>query len=131
MHREVDRQTSRPLLDCLYQRAERDGIVDIARTVQRQHDILPVATDRPEAADKRMQRIDHGIADQMNLLRAHSLAQETLTSTLLCHEEQIGDRIGDYPVDLLRHAPVVAAQPCLDMRDRDAELLCDDRRGNG
>ena len=44
-------------------------------------------------------------------------------------EEEVRDLVGEDAVDLLRHGAVEAAQPGLDMGDRDAELRRDERGG--
>ncbi len=46
-------------------------------------------------------------------------------------EEQLGEVIGDDPVDLLRHRAVEAPQPGLDVADRDPEPGRAERRGEG
>ncbi len=44
-------------------------------------------------------------------------------------EQVIAELVGDDPVDLLGHRAVEAPQAGLDVRDRDAELDRDERRG--
>ena len=46
-------------------------------------------------------------------------------------EEQLGEVVGDDPVDLLGHRPVEAAQAGLDVGDRDPELRRAERRSQG
>ena len=49
----------------------------------------------------------------------------------LGHEQQVGDRVGHEPVDLLRHRPVEAAEAGLDVRHRDPQLHRRQRAGDG
>ena len=76
------------------------------------------------------QGVDHHVADQMDLLVGHPLAPQVARPALLGAEEQIADRVGQDPVDLLGHAAVEAAQAGLDVHQRDAQLHGDQAAGD-
>src|SRR6266849_7488818 len=68
------------------------------------------------------QRVDHHIADKMDSPGSNSFPSQVLIGCWLGREKKIGDRIGEHPVDLLRHGPIEAAQPRLDVSEAEAHL---------
>ena len=83
---------------------------------------LACGVDRPE------ERVDHRVADQRDSLVRDPLGREVLVRLRRVGEEQGGDVIGESPVVLLRHPPVEAPQPRLEVADRNVQL---DRRERG
>ena len=61
--------------------------------------------------------------------RVDALGAEVRERLVRVGEEQIGELVGDDAVDLLGHRAVEAAQPRLEVGDRDPELGGDERRG--
>src|SRR5438552_18648720 len=92
-----------------------------------QHDLSVVAYDIAELTfGKRIlsirdveQSVDHGVSRHGDLRRPHPFSQKILFRSLGMREEQVGYRIDDLAVDLLRIwlRLVVGGQPCLDMAD--------------
>ena len=113
-------------------------LIDVARAMQRYDGIGP----RLEAEflrhagafdrwPQQLVRIEHNVADQRDALLRDTLGQEVLVTVVGWRPQHVGDRIGDDPVDLLGHGPVAAAQPRLDVADRDQQLLRRERAGDG
>ena len=75
------------------------------------------------------QRVDHHVADAVNLCRFDPLAEQVAIAVFRRREEQVGQLIGHQPVDFFRHRPVARSEPRLDVRDRDEELRADERGG--
>ena len=66
-------------------------------------------------------RVEHHVADDLDAAR-DLLAVEDLLRAVVGREEQLREPVGLDPVVLLRHRVVVAAQPGLDVRQRDSGL---------
>ena len=85
----------------------------------------------PEAVLERDQGVDHRVADEVHALLGDALGAQVLDRLVAVQEEQLGELVGDDPVDLLRHRAVEAAQAGLDVGDRDAHLRRGQRRRQG
>jgi len=72
--------------------------------------------DRPRKVG--VQGVDHHIAGEVDPGGIDALARQVFQRTPLGGEQQVGELIGQYPVDLLRHVPVEAAQPRLHVDHR-------------
>ena len=70
-----------------------------------------------------IERVDHDIADSMDLLGRDPFPPQVLIAVGRGRKEQIGDGVRHAPVDLFRHRLVEAAQARLDVGDRDQQLL--------
>ena len=66
--------------------------------------------------------VQHGV-------RAEALLLEVAHARIGGREQQVRQVIGDDAIDLLRHPAIEAAQPGLDVRERDVELGRRQRRG--
>ena len=140
MHREhqaAGRSDSRDQL--LDQGAERFAPIHIRRPMQRHDRVLP-----------RCQAQRRGVSSLLDL-RAAAFRSESImmlpTRSMRSparlrrsrfssrvgrrRPQQVGDRIGDEPIDLLGHAPVAAAQARLEMHDRNPQLRADHRARGG
>ena len=73
----------------------------------------------------REQRIDHHVADELHARRVDALALQVGGRGALGRIENVGELIGQQPVDFLGHLAVEAAQSRLDVRDGDALLRRD------
>lgn len=120
--------------NCFEQAGEVVALVDVSRPMQGDDEILTgnKLVGVPErgllqTVDIREQGVDHGVADEEDAVFSDAALAQVVVGELAGREEPVSDRIGDEPVDLLGHAPVVGADARLDMRDLDVELL----RGNG
>ena len=74
------------------------------------------------------QAVNHDVANKEYFSRRSALAQQIVYPTLLAHKQGIGNRVREPPVDLLWHGVVKAAQPGLNVGDRNAHLDRDQRR---
>ena len=92
----------------------------VARAVEAQRSRQRRA--RRTSPSVRQQRVDHHVADQLDPVGRRALGEQVVDRVGGRGEEQIGERVGHEPVDLLGHRPVTAAQPRLDVGDRHAEL---------
>ena len=138
MHRKHNRQLSATDAICAATAAQHRRIIDIGRAVHRddrvavfgQAKLLAVAAlgDRPP---QHLERVDHDIADAFDLSGATPSRREIVVGVGRRGPQQIGDRVGDEPVDLLRHRPVAAAQPGFEMGELQAEFFRDQRAGGG
>ena len=113
--------------------AEHGGLIDVRRPMQREHGVLAVGHRHAiahaiEARSRQMpqQRVDHDVADQMNLLGRHAFGAQVLARIGRRRQQHVGQPIGHDPVDLLRHRAIVAAQAGLDVRHRDQQLRADE-----
>ena len=85
----------------------------------------PVQDLRPaEVSERPKERIDDGIARHEDSFLGHPLAPQVLRIPRGRSEEKGGQPVGEHPIGLLREGKghVVAAQPRLDMPDRDAAV---------
>ena len=85
----------------------------------------------PEAVFERDQGVDHRVADEVHALVGDAFGAQVLDRLLAVQEEQLGEAVGDDPVDLLGHRQVEAAQAGLDVGDRDPHLDRGQRRRQG
>ena len=64
------------------------------------------------------ERINHGVADKMDLVGRNSLVPQILDRALFGHKEQIGNLIGEKSVDLFGHRPIERAQTRFHVHDQ-------------
>ena len=55
------------------------------------------------------QRVNHHIANKVDSFLSHAFAQQVVVGVSLRGEKQIGNGIGQHPIDLLRHRAVEGA----------------------
>ena len=98
--------------------------VDVAGPVQRAQriaarleDELPQDASLSGALPVVQQRIDHHIADEVNLVGRHALGTKIVGGGTLRCEQIVGDLVGEESIDLFGHPSIVAAQARFDMRD--------------
>ena len=138
MHGEHERHAPRHLEQPVDQRRERCTRIDVRRPVQR-HDAVAAGREtqvgarrvRLDRAAHHLVAVDHDVADALDALGRHALAQQVLVTVARGRPQHVGDRVGHEPVDLFGHAPVATAQPSLEMHDRDPQLRADHRAGSG
>ena len=112
-------------------------VVDVAGSMKRRDEVvagqsqLLAHPDRIEAVEVGQECVDHGVADEMDALGGHALAGEVRDRIGARAQQEIGEAVGDDPVDLLRHRHVEGAQSGFDVCDRDAELARGDGCGEG
>jgi hypothetical protein len=75
-----------------------------------------------EAVLESNKRVDHRVADEVHPGLGDPLGPQVYDRLIGMQEEQLGELVGDDPVDLLGHGAVEAAQAGLDVGDRDAHL---------
>jgi len=61
--------------------------------------------------------VDHHVADKVDSISGDALIDQVLVGLSRGGEKEVGERIGDDPVDLLGHGAVPAPETGLDMRD--------------
>jgi hypothetical protein len=91
--------------------------------------VLAPGGEPARALDVREQRVDHRVADERDQLVGDALGPQVLVPVLRVRQEERGQVVGHAPVVLLRHRPVEAAQPRLEVADRDLELRRRERAG--
>ena len=84
---------------------------------------------RVKAVELAEEGVDHRVADEVDPVLGDALAHELRDRLRARREQEVGQGIGDDPVDLLGHGPVVAPQPCLDVGEGTAGLRRHERRG--
>src|SRR6267142_5344993 len=129
-----DRELARHVLERVQEILQHRGVVDVRWAMQRD-DPVAALLDAKSTMNGRavppgtelLERVDHHVADEVDLVLADPLAEEVLTSTLLRDEQKLRDRIGQQSVDLFRHGSIVTAEPGLDVGHRNLELRGRDR----
>ena len=119
--------------------AERIGIVDVARPVQRENGIRRAGVHSQRTEDRRLlpampgglERVDHHVTDEVDPPWIDAFLQQIRTPTLLGHEEKVCDRVRQDAVDLFRHGTVETAKASFHMGDGDASLHGGDGRRHG
>ncbi len=137
VHREDHRELARERTQGTHGVSEQRP-VDQRRPVHRHHHV-PAELDavpggRAECLDPaahRDQGVDHRVADVVDPLRRMALVEQVRPRLRRVNEQEIRDRVGDDPVELLRHRPVEAAQPRLDVPDGHLQLRRRDCRRQG
>ena len=112
------------------------ALVDVGWAMQGHEHVLAAADrkrlPRPAVLGARLeaaQGIDHGVADEVDPAFIDAFGDEVRRGFGAVDEEEVGEPIGEDPVDLLGHRPVPGAQAGLDVRNRDPELGCRQRHG--
>ena len=77
-----------------------------------------------------LERVDHDVADALDLLRGDPFPQQVLVPVRRRRPEDVGDRVGDDAVDLLGHGAVERAQPRLQVRRLHPQLHRRERAGD-
>ena len=77
------------------------------------------------------ERIDHRIADERDPVVCDSFTAKVVDRTLRVREQEGAEVIRDLAIVLLRHRLVEAAQPRLEVCDRDEQFHGRDSRGEG
>src|SRR6185436_19254959 len=75
-----------------------------------------------DLAAHNLERVDHDVADTIDLRSRHAFAREVLVGVGRWRPQYVADRVGDQAVYLFGHAPVAAAQSSLEVHHRDPEL---------
>ena len=113
-------------------------IVDVRGTMQRHHAIALAleaqAACRIRCLDRRPRKLEavhHDVADTRHPFGRYALDGEVRVRIGGRRPQHVGEHVGHETVELLGHRPVAAAQACLEMDGRDAELGADERTGGG
>ena len=137
MQREDERQALADVAQHFEQRPERGRVVDVGRPVQRDDAVTAARRRTPTGRRRRAAAFPAGGTASARLASSESiitlptkctrdgvdaLAREVVVRHALGRVEQIGDLVGQHPVDFLRHRAVEAAQARLDVGDRHALL---------
>src|SRR5436309_733787 len=138
MDREDDREVTAYFLEGAEELVQGVRVVHVRGAMQRQDRVAlsvewqPVEDGRGLPARlERQQRVDHDIADEMDLRGRDALPKKVDPGVFLGDEEQIRDGVREQAVDFFRHRPVEAAEPRLDVDEREAELDGGDGGGQG
>ena len=113
----------RDLMHGLQNRFEPIWIVDVGRTMQREHCVVPllepqlfVCLKRDGTVEMRPQCVDHHVAHHVDSLRGDSLVLQIPHGGRLGGEENIRNRVGHEPIDLFGHrtveTPAIPASTC-------------------
>jgi hypothetical protein len=65
---------------------------------------------RHGAVEVAAQGVDHDVADEMHPFRRDAFPFQVVQGGALGGEQQVGDLVGQHPIDLFRHGPVETAQ---------------------
>ena len=122
MDREDHRQPPGGLGDRLQQAQQMLLAIHIGGPVQGYHEILfrLQAKLRPKGRRAQVRKlfeqgVDHGVADEKNLLLPYPGPAQIFVGGDAGGEKPVADRIGDHPVDLFRHGPVAGANTAFHM----------------
>ena len=114
------------------------GVVDIGRTMQGDQRIaLGLRMTKAVVAlalgggQELHQGIDHHVADAENLFGGDTLVPKIRVRVLGRRKQQVGELIGQQPVDFLRHGAVEGAQSGFDVADAHSKLGRNQSGGNG
>ncbi len=118
----------------LDEQGQRLPLVDIHRAMQRDDAIgagvEPVSLSRPRRLDRgplHFVGVDHDVADPLDARIGNSLGAQVLVGVGRRRPQEIGDGIGDDTVDLFGHGAVAAAEPRLEVGQRNTHLGRDER----
>ena len=138
MDGEDDGQLLRNFRQCFEDAGQNPLIVDVAGAVHGQRRVaLGGQAQLAAQIEGRRQRpvleqgVDHHVADEENLIGGHPLGGQVLVGEMVGGEEIVAKDVGAEAVDLLGHGHVPRAQPGLDVRDLDPQLLGGDGTGHG
>ena len=114
MDREDDRDPFCNGIDRPEDRSQTVGGIHVGRSVQCEDGVLPghQAVHQRKLAgvtDLLIQRIDHGVADEVNLLRGNALIPQILSCRGVSREEKVRNGIRAEAVDLFRHGHIARA----------------------
>ena len=114
------------------------GLVDVSRPVERDHPVRAVGDtgrgagrDRIQERPGDLERVDHRVADEVDPVVGHALVAQVRHGVGAGREAEVGQPVGDQPVDLLGHLHVEAAQAGLHVRLGHVQLGRHERRGEG
>ena len=88
-------------------------------------------TRRPRGVKVAEERINHGIADPMDLVGGDSLPQQVVVGIGGWGQEQVADLVGEDPIHLFGHPHVATAQAGFEMRYLYMEFLRNQGAGDG
>ena len=133
---EDDRDIAADFIQSLDERAQRVGIVDVRRPVQcdqriRSIEDAIVAPHAPGFREELDQRIDHDVADAVDLFCIDAFAQEIAIPVVGGREEKVGQLIRHQAIDFLGHRAIARSKAGFDVGDRNEELGAHERRGSG
>ena len=105
-------------------------VIDVRGAVEGEDPVGSVRVERQALEDGRvfpfrsehLKRVNHDIPDEVDLSRLDSFSQQVLPPAFLCHEEEVGDRIRENSINLLRHGSIETPQSSLHVRHRNPEL---------
>ncbi len=133
MGREDERQIRADPLQGRNPPLERDPVVDVGRSVERDDPVLARGQAHlrchPAPADPRHeghQGVDHHVADQEDPVVLNAFPSKVGHAVLLGREQVCGQGVRHDPVYLLGHPSVEAAEPGLDVSHRHARLGSDE-----
>ena len=118
-HREARRELGQHAEDTL----EHFRVVDGRRAVQRDQDVGCAGRDAEapqhgagvRAGEQPRERVDHDVAHPVDAGGRNAFPHEVLVGVEGRGEQPVGHPVGQLPVELLRHRPVVGAQPGFDV----------------
>lgn len=138
MHREDDRNAGGEFAEQFHDRVQVFRSVDVRRAMERDVDevflfeFVPgedgAGTGLGKIFDK---RIDHDIADKLDLGGGNTFAEEVFIAVGRRGEKQVGETIGDQAIDFLGHGAVEAAEAGFEMGDFDTQLGSHERAPHG
>src|SRR2546426_154471 len=111
MDGEDDRKVTRQLMERLEQIHQSTAVVDVGGAVQGENRVRPLEL-QSESVTYRgplpvrlggQKRVDHDVADKMNLVRRDSFPEKIVPAALLGDEEEVRDRVAQHSVDLFGH----------------------------
>ena len=117
VHREDHPDPAAHRLDRPEQPVEHRRVVHVGGPVQGEHGVLAVREPEPRqdaggpgAGERLDQRIDHHVADPVDVVGRGALAQQVRVGVGRGREQQLAQPVGDEPVDLLRHRQVARSR---------------------
>ena len=100
------------------------GVVHVGRTVQGDDTIAPRLQAKVQVtllvfdlSPQHLKGIDHDVAHPLDLLRCNSFPEQVLVGIPRRRPEDIGQNVGDQPVELFGHRPVEGPQAGLQVGD--------------
>ena len=138
MHREDHGMVLGHLFDQVYQISEAILVVHRGWTMDRHKHLTTGSKLQPLQHIRRLnavfeghQRIDHGVAGEVDALRCDTFGEQVFRTAGLRHQKSLGDAVGKDPVDLFGHTAVTAAQATFQVDQVDAAFVGGERCGQG